>query len=157
MPVRFLPVAHPAHPLHQLGRDVSMRDLRQHRHFLVRDTGSLRERAASGKRRGTVETRRRWTVTNMATSIGAVCRGYGFAWLPTDKIRAELATGELAPLPLRDGRERIEQLYLIFGDSESAGPGTRRLAEILKSRVDDRCAGESAPEAGMGRGLLQDV
>lgn len=148
MPVTFVPVAHPAHPLHRLGREVTMRDLRQHRHILVRDTGLQRERPASGKRRGTVESRYRWTVTNMATSIGAVCRGYGFAWLPTDKIRAELAAGDVAPLPLRGGRERILQLYLIFGDGESAGPGTRRLANILRQRVAERCAGESPPPAG---------
>jgi DNA-binding transcriptional LysR family regulator len=104
-----------------------------------------------------VEARRRWTVTNMATSIGAVCRGYGFAWLPTDKIRAELAAGELAPLPLRGGRERIEQLYLIFADGESAGPGTRRLAEILKARVDLRCAGELPAVSGSGRSVERPV
>ena len=87
----------------------------------------------------TLQARRRWTVTNMATSIGAVCRGYGFAWLPTDKIRAELAAGELLPLPLKGGRDRVEQLYLVFGDGESAGPGTRRLAEIIRARVAERC------------------
>lgn len=139
MAVHFLPVAHPAHPLHRLGRDVTMRDLRQHRHILVRDTGSQRERSPSGKRALTLQARRRWTVTNMATSIGAVCRGYGFAWLPTDKIRTELAAGELLPLPLKGGRDRVEQLYLVFGDGESAGPGTRRLAEIIRARVDERC------------------
>ena len=29
--VRYLPVARPDHALHQLGRDLTMRDLRQHR------------------------------------------------------------------------------------------------------------------------------
>jgi DNA-binding transcriptional LysR family regulator len=91
-----------------------------------------------------VEARRRWTVTNMATSIGAVCRGYGFAWLPTDKFRAELAAGELAPLPLRGGRERIEHLYPIFGTANRRDR-VHRLAEILKGRVDERRAGATLP------------
>jgi DNA-binding transcriptional LysR family regulator len=134
MPVRFLPVAHPAHPLHRLGRDITMRDLRQHRHIPVRDTGSKRERARSGKRQGMVEARRRWTVTNMATSIGAVCRGYGFAWLPTDKFRAELAAGELAPpaAPRRPGTHRTPLSHL--RDSESAGPGTPTGVDPQRSR-----------------------
>ena len=34
-------VAHPDHPLHHLGRPVTARDLRHHRHLVVRDSGSL--------------------------------------------------------------------------------------------------------------------
>ncbi len=59
----------------------------------------------------------------MATSIGAVSRGYGFTWLAADKIRDELAAGLLKPLPLRDSDERFGQLYLVYADAENAGPG----------------------------------
>lgn len=76
----FLLVAHPDHPLHQLGRDVTPRDLRKYRHLVVRDSGSRRTKDVQ-----TVEVAQRWTVTNMATSIGAAIRGYGFAWLPQDR------------------------------------------------------------------------
>ena len=135
MTVRFVPVANPGHPLHRLDREVTLRDLRRHRHIVVRDSGSRRDARAA-----TVEVAQRWTVTNMATSIGAVCRGYGFAWLPQDKIRSELADGVLTVLPLRDGRERSIQLYLIFADRDAAGPGTLRLAEIIRESVDSACA-----------------
>jgi DNA-binding transcriptional LysR family regulator len=134
MPVRFVPVAHPDHPLHALGREVTLRDLRRHRHIVVRDTGSHRD-----ARTGTVEVTQRWTVTHMATSIGAVCRGHGFAWFPEDKIRSELAEGTLKVLPLRGGRERILQLYLIFADRDAAGPGTLRLADIIREDVAVGC------------------
>ena len=40
MRVRFVPVAHPDHPLHRLGRDVTMHDLRAHRQVILRETGS---------------------------------------------------------------------------------------------------------------------
>lgn len=81
----------------------------------------------------------------MATSIGAACRGYGFAWFPEDKIRDELTDGILKLLPLRGGRERTLQLYLVFGDADATGPGTRRLAEIIREEVADHQGGQRNP------------
>jgi DNA-binding transcriptional LysR family regulator len=89
-----------------------------------------------------LEAEQRWTVTNMSTSIGAVSRGHGFAWLPQDKIRTELEDGSLEILPLRGGRERIAQLYLIFADRDAAGPGVLRLAEIVREEVQQACRSE---------------
>lgn len=134
MPLRFIPVAHPAHPLHHLGREITVQDLRRHRHLVVRDSSSKRD-----KRAVTVEVAQRWTVTNMATSIAAVCRGYGFTWLPEDKIRRELAEGELKILPLRDGRERTLQCYMVFPDRDATGPATLRLAQIIRDHVTMKC------------------
>lgn len=130
MSVKFVPVAHPNHALHKLGREISMRDLRRHRHLVVRDSASNRD-----KRTAMIEADQRWTVSNMATSIGAVTRGYGFAWFPEEKIRSELAEGVLKPLPLRGGSERLIDIYLIFPDRDAAGPGTLRLAEIIRDAV----------------------
>ena len=128
--VHFVPVAHPQHALHRLGREITLRDLRRHRHLVVRDSGSQRDKTTS-----TVDVEQRWTVTNMSTSIGAASRGHGFAWLPQDKIRSELSNGELRILPLRGGRTRIVQLYLIFADREAAGPGTLQLAQIIQEQA----------------------
>ena len=135
MPLRFVPVAHPDHPLNRLGRDITVRDLRKHRHLVVRDSGTRRD-----KKSAIVEVAQRWTFANMTTSIAAACRGDGFAWFPEDKIRTELARGELKILPLRDGKERTIECYLIFPDRDAAGPGTLRLAEIIKERVARQCA-----------------
>ena len=135
MRLRFVPAAHPAHPLHALGRAVTMRDLRAHRQVVVRDTGSTRNT------RGTVvEAKQRWTVGHMATSILAVRSGYGFAWYPEDKIRLELESGTLAPLPMAESGERFAELYLVYADREGAGPGTLRLAELLRAAVAESCA-----------------
>ena len=138
LPVKFIPVAHPDHPLHQLNRDVTSRDLRKHRHLVVRDSGTNRD-----KRSLVREVEQRWTVTNMSTSIGAASRNLGFAWLPADKIRSELQEGSLKALPLKDGRERMVQLYLIFTDTDSAGPGVLRLASILREEIARNCQDES--------------
>ena len=132
-------VASPEHPLHQLGRTLTQRDLRKHRHITVRDTGSQRDRRAV-----LLEVEQRWTVSHMATSIEALCAGYGFSWLPTERIRRELADGRLKPLPLREGKERWVDIYLVVADPDFAGPGVRRLADLLRERVQTACAGRAS-------------
>ncbi len=141
--VRFVPVAHPEHPLHRVGRVLNERDLRKHRHIVVRDTGAQRDKTARS-----LEAEQRWTVSNMPTSIGAVCRGYGFAWFPEDKIRSELAEGQLKILALHAARERPLPMYLVIADRHAAGPGTRRLAEIIREQVAAECL---RPENAHGR------
>src|SRR5690606_13294637 len=131
----IIAVAHPEHPLHQLGRQLTQRDLRGHRHITVRDTGRQRDRRAV-----MVEVDQRWTVSHMATSIEALCAGYGFSWLPAERIKRELADGRLLPLPLREGQERWADIYLIVADPDFAGPGVRRLVEILREQVKTACA-----------------
>jgi len=133
MQVRFVCAAAPSHPLHQLGRTLTLEDLRQHRHLVVRDSGALRSRS------GGWLNEKRWTMTHKATSIRAACMGLGFAWYPEENIREELASRALVPLPLAEGRERFATLYLIYADADTAGPGTRRLAEILRARVAATC------------------
>jgi DNA-binding transcriptional LysR family regulator len=76
----------------------------------------------------------------MASSVQAVRMGYGFAWLPGEYIRDDLAAGILKPLPLRGSGERVVPLYLILADPEFAGPGVRRLAEIIRETVAAQCA-----------------
>jgi len=51
------------------------------------------------------------------------------------RIAGELARGELKALPLRGAEERFVELYLVLADPEFAGPGVRRLAEILRAAV----------------------
>jgi DNA-binding transcriptional LysR family regulator len=75
----------------------------------------------------------------MATSVEAATLGYGYAWFPEEKIRHELAAGTLKPLPLREGGERYTEIYLILADRDYAGPGTLRLAEIIREQVASEC------------------
>lgn len=135
MNMRLLLVAAPQHPLHHLGRAVRPDDLRQHRHLVVRDSGTQRNPTPTS-----LEAKQRWTVSHMATSIEAMRSGFGFSWLPEDKIRAELASGALLPLPLEGAQERQVALYLIYADRDSAGPGLLRLVELLRENVANVCA-----------------
>jgi len=129
MEVGFIPVAHPEHPLHQLGRPLTLEDLRRHRHLVIRDSGTLRDRNPVwiGERR--------WTVSHKATSIRAASMGLGFAWYAEHIIREELASGVLKPLPMAGDSGRRVALYMVYADADAAGPGIRKLAGILRRRV----------------------
>jgi DNA-binding transcriptional LysR family regulator len=143
MRLRFVPVAHPDHPLHQLGRDLTVQDLRKHRHLMIRDTGSQRR---SGSWLGAEQS---WTVGQKATSIRAAVMGLGFAWYADETVRGELERGELKVLPMREGGERWVDLYLVFADRDYAGAGALRLAQIIRSQVAGECRAlghEAAPE-----------
>jgi DNA-binding transcriptional LysR family regulator len=138
MQVRFVCAAAPSHPLHQLGRTLTLEDLRQHRHLVVRDSGALRSRS------GGWLNERRWTVSHKATSIRAACMGLGYAWYPEENIREELAADRLRPLPLAEGSERFVTLYLVYADPDTTAPGARRLGEILRTRVAEACQSREA-------------
>jgi len=129
---KVIAVAQRDHGLHRLGRELSLRDLADHRHVVVRDSGARRDRQAVS-----VEVDQRWTVSTVASSIQAVCLGHGFAWLPSGQIAEQLATGLLKPLPLRPGGERVVTLYLVLADPDFAGPGVRRLAQILRDTAQE--------------------
>ncbi|HEX6570439.1 MAG TPA: LysR family transcriptional regulator [Steroidobacteraceae bacterium] len=135
MQVRFVCAASPQHPLHRLGRPLTLDDLREHRHLVVRDSGARRTRT------GGWINERRWTVSNKATSIRAACMGLGFAWYAEESIRQELDSGSLGRLPLTEGAERYVTLYLVFADREGAGPGVRRLVEFIREEVAQTATG----------------
>ena len=134
MPVRTVCMAAPSHPLHELGRELTLEDLRRHRHVVIRDSGEQRVRSAGWLNE------LRLTVSNKATSIHAVATGMGYAWYPEDSVRGELERGALKPLPLREGAEKAGTIYLVFADREVAGPGALRLAEIIRQGVARECS-----------------
>ncbi|HEX5801950.1 MAG TPA: LysR family transcriptional regulator [Azospira sp.] len=129
---RLVAVAAPSHPLHALGRKIGLKDLRAHRHLTVRSTESTRDRRAV-----MIEVEQRWVFSGMASSIAAACAGHGFAWYPEQRIACELADGRLQPLPMAGAEERFVELYLVLADPDFAGPGVRRLAEIIAQGVRD--------------------
>jgi DNA-binding transcriptional LysR family regulator len=136
MPVRFLCMAAPDHPLHRLGRPATLDDLRQHRHLAIRDSGEQRTA------RGAWLNENRWTVSGKATSIRAAVMGLGYAWYPEDSVREELERGTLKPLPLLEGGERAATLHLVYADRDTAGPGTRRLAQIIQEETRTACSAD---------------
>lgn len=135
MRMRFVAAAHPDHPLHRLGRLLTLDDLREHRHLLVRDSAVQRTRDSGGW----FGADQRWTVSHKATQIAAACMGLGFAWFPEEAIRRELENGSLKPLPMREGAERFSELYLIFADPDFPPASTLRMAAIVREDVANLC------------------
>lgn len=131
--VRGISVAAPGHPLHQLGRKLTDRDLKRHRRIFIRDTGANRTVDVGG-----VELR--WTVSTKATQIRALVMGLGFAWVPEDTIRDELRDGTLKRLPLRAETELTAQLYLSHADPEFPGRDAAFLADLIIERTKRECA-----------------
>ena len=106
---------------------------RAYRLLVVRDSGIKRDHRAV-----TVDVDQRLTVGQVATSIQAVCMGYGFAWRPEEHIREELQSGILRPLSLREGGKREIPLYLVLANPDFSGPGVRRLVEFIRESVGRR-------------------
>lgn len=129
MQVRFVACAHPDHPLHHLGRLLSLEDLRQHRQLVVRDSGSRNDDA------GWLGADQRWTLSNVTTSIQAASKGIGYAWYPLTHAAEAINAGLLKPLPLETGTERFADLHLILTDGELARPGVKKLASMIKDAV----------------------
>ncbi|KUJ83131.1 LysR family transcriptional regulator [Microbulbifer flavimaris] len=126
--VRFLPVAHPDHPLHRLGRPVARKDLKGSRQIVLRDSAS-RNRQDSGW----LGSDQRVTVTNVQTSIELIERGLGFAWLPETRIRESLSADRLLPLPTEEAWKRNVTVYLVYSDSDKSGPAAHFLIDVLRS------------------------
>lgn len=126
--IEFQAVAAATHPLATSDKSVNHQDLKAHRQIVTRDS-------ALGKKTdsGWLEAEQRWTVTNMATSIDLVSRGYGYAWLPNNKIQSLLEQSKLKLIQLDKGQTRHVTLYLIVGDEDRLGPVARSLVAIIRS------------------------
>lgn len=123
----FVAVAAPTHHLHQLGRPVTLGDLRLERQLVIRDSGSQHLDA------GWLGADQRWTVSHLSTSIKAAVAGLGFAWYPRAKIEQELTQGLLKPLPLQEGGERHATLYQVYRDGDFVSPVCQELGQLFQT------------------------
>lgn len=147
--LHFVAVAAPMHPLFGLRRPVTQRDLRGYRQLVIRDSATEHPQSS-----GWLGANTRWTVSQKATSIRAAQMGLGFAWYPEEIVHAELESGQLKKLPLREGARRDASLYLVFADADYAGPTVQRIAAILRDTVRDRNPTRSrAHRRGSARGM----
>ena len=124
--VEFIAVAHPDHALHQLGRALTTHDLNRETHVILGDSGQ------KGIDSGWISDSRRWTTSSPETAHKLISNGLGFGWLPAHGIQQQLKSSELKELPLELGKRHTAPLYLVYADSTQIGPGTKKLAEILK-------------------------
>ena len=129
--IEFIAVAHPNHPLHQLGRVLEFSDLRHEMQIVIRDSGHYQVAD-----HGWLESEHRWTVSSIDRAVATVMRGLGFAWLPRHCLASPLDAGQLKILPLAQGQSYRTHLYLSYAHPEHVGPATRLLTRHLQEAVD---------------------
>jgi DNA-binding transcriptional LysR family regulator len=135
----FIASASPSHPLHQLGRPISRRDLERHQQAVTRDSGTRAPRSE-----GYLGATLRWTVGGADTSRAIVEAGLAYAWLPKDAIRSSLALGKLKPLPLESGATRKVPLYVVLVRPGEAGPVARTAVQLLHEFAGSAARSETA-------------
>jgi DNA-binding transcriptional LysR family regulator len=128
--VEFVAVAHPDHPLLQLGREITAGDFAQH---IQIEVGQVN--LANAGRAPNRQHMRRWAMSSFDTVVAALCEGHGYAWLPAHRIRNWLDRQALVRLPLSDKTARKAILYLMHGRPWVATAAASRFAEVLRDSV----------------------
>ncbi|MCE9899917.1 LysR family transcriptional regulator [Raoultella terrigena] len=118
MNIDFIAVAHRDHPLVAL--DGPLDDSALAHWPLVQIADRHNERQPG---------RDAWTFSTIDAAIDAVLYQVGFGWLPEERIRQQLAQGELKPLPLSHGARRATPLHLIV--KRDVAPIDEQLATLL--------------------------
>lgn len=129
--LKFLAVAHPDHYLHQLSRQLTETDLSQQNQVVIRDSGTRMQQDF-----GWLNAENRWTVGSIGKAMRIISAGLGFGWLPIHSIEKHLKNKQLKALNLSAGATYSCQLYLAFANKENPGPGTKKLAKIIKNEVN---------------------
>lgn len=130
MEVRLVAVAHPSHPLHELGRTLTQEDLRQETQVIITDSRT------GDRHSGWVSSSGKWYVATMETASAVIKAGNCFGWLPEHMVEDAVTNGELKVLPLERGRVRAVPMYLIYPKNTGEHTATTQLAAILKQLCD---------------------
>ena len=130
--IDFVAVAHHAHPLHQLERELSYEDLKSYRQIIVRDSATQNKSSA-----GWQGAEQRWTVSHLRASLDLIEHNLGYAWLPLPAIKPLLDTGKLATLKLTEGATRTASFYLNYQDKDRIGPAAREFMGELRLQTLD--------------------
>lgn len=124
--VEFVAVAHPAHPLFALQRELDANDLLSHVQAVVRDSGK------TPRDEGWLGAPRRFTVSSMEAALASVLAALSFAWLPQHMIAAPIESGALKALPLSVGGTRTVSLFLVLAHPEAQGPALKSAVASFK-------------------------
>ena len=129
MEIELVAVAHPQHPLHQLARPLTSRDLQSEMQVVIKDSGQTAPRD-----HGWLGAEHRWTVSSIDKAITTISSGLGYGWLPQHQILEQIQQQRLKHLPLESGQRFRTHLYLTFGQ-EFPGEASKLLANLLRDAV----------------------
>lgn len=128
--IDFIAVAHPEHPLHQLDRILTMRDLQKQMQVVIKDSGQ-----AAPQDFGWLGAEQRWTVSSINKAITTISAGLGYGWLPQHRIDELLTRKQLKRLPLKTGQSYRATLFMTYG-KELPGEATALLGRLIRENVE---------------------
>lgn len=122
-------VAAAAHPIHAASVDSGRSRLSAHTQITVCESGTLNQAD-----HGWMSSHSRWVASSIQQAIELVRNGIGYAWLPAHMVCDDLEIGVLRQLGLPASQVRTVQLYITVTAAHSAGPASRKFAEIVRRR-----------------------
>jgi DNA-binding transcriptional LysR family regulator len=124
--IRLLAVAPANHPLLKKDRQLTRVDLIQHLMVIIEGTEGL-----AARRQPRIPSQRYCSVNTIEAGIDAVRSGLCFGWLPIYRIQPYLSSGEIIPLRLPVGGQRISRMSLVYAEMDSTGQEKNALANLL--------------------------
>lgn len=126
--VEHIAVAHPAHPLFGLKRNISAADIERQVQIVI---SHQKEFVNTNDKHRLAGYLRSWNVSSFDTAISALRECLGYAWLPKHRLEKLLGRGELQILPLNEGHVFKTNLYLIHGRPVRPDSSAKKLADVL--------------------------
>ncbi|AYD00830.1 LysR family transcriptional regulator [Neorhizobium sp. NCHU2750] len=126
----MLPVAAPDHPLAQMGRPLTLADVREETQLVVTDSSGM----TSG-RDFNVLSFKIWRVSDVATKHHLVKGGLGWGGLPASLVRDDVRDGNLVVLELDAYEQGEYPLYALRRAANPPGPAGQWLIESFARRL----------------------
>ncbi|CAD7046880.1 LysR family transcriptional regulator [Pseudorhizobium endolithicum] len=131
----MVPVAAADHPLGQLGRPLTLNDVREETQLVVTD--------ASGLTKGrdfNVLSYKTWRVSDIATKHQLIRGGLGWGGLPASLVREDLHAGRLVALQIDAYEQGEYPIYALRRVSNPPGPAAAWLIQAFQGRLSN-CPG----------------
>ncbi|WP_130804006.1 LysR family transcriptional regulator [Acinetobacter ihumii] len=125
MDIRFVAVAHSAHPIHKKQTPLSDQDLMGETLVYISDQNN--------PNKDKIDQFGCWTFTTVETAIEAILNQVGYGWLPEQRIQPYLDSGVLKKIHLEHGQQRMTALHLFLRKNHSLfDEPLRFLIELFK-------------------------
>jgi DNA-binding transcriptional LysR family regulator len=126
----MIPVVSPRHPLAQIGRPLTLADVREEVQLVVTDASGL----TNGKDFN-VLSYKTWRVSDIATKHQLMRGGLGWGGLPASLIVEDLQKGRLVPLVLDAYDQSEYPIYAVHKLANPPGPAAAWMIEAFSTRL----------------------
>ena len=133
----MMPVASSRHPLAQIGRPLTLADVREEVQLVVTDSSTL----THGKDFN-VLSYKIWRVSDIATKHQLIRGGLGWGGLPASLILEDLQKGRLVPLALDAYDQSEYPIYAVRKLDNPPGPAAAWMIEAFRDRLS-RCPNQA--------------